>query len=418
MLAYEKIATILRTDKDFVKVATERLAEVVGHDDAAERIVAENDAAMKRRFAELDIADGKASDIYRALIEKVRRDDAALLGHLGNPKLDTNEGCGAILAAAQKLAARPRGYFLKRERAQEFLRKCPPKNTLSFFKLASVDELLARYDVFEVYSALRFVEDKEWLNTVFFKQLDGVTPADFEEREISVFVLHDEWLKAAETFLKKKYHNVSHLKELGCIFIIPIRIDTPGEAMRLFTLVLHYLHEVTFYSNLFRRYAALADGRFAARLVSALRGDVLDAHFPDERRGRDWMIVQQYLAKLDPYDWRLFEPHVNPEAIHWSKAEDDIARFGSETKIAGLGFWSDLDFVGDFFPDESGIGVLVSFNLIDTVMSLVEEQKMVKFLYHHQEALWNKIFAEYLGREKMEQLIVENFERGVISLGA
>jgi len=122
------------------------------------------------------------------------------------------------------------------------------------------------------------------------------------------------------------------------------------------------------------------------------------------------------LAKDDVNDWRLFEPHVNPEAIHWSKAENDIVRFGQRFPHIGLDFWTDLDFIGNYYQDASGVDVLVSFNLIDTVMSLVQEKEMIKYLYHHEEALWNKIFSEYIGQEKMEQLIIDNFQHGYIDI--
>ena len=57
-------------------------------------------------------------------------------------------------------------------------------------------------------------------------------------------ILEPQWLDVAEKFLEKKYHNVSHLKEFGVIFVIPLKIDMPGETLRLFTLILHYLNEV------------------------------------------------------------------------------------------------------------------------------------------------------------------------------
>lgn len=417
MESYEKIAKILRTDKDFIKIVGEHLREVTGHNDVFPRLMEENEREMKDRLEKLGLNfSHNASDIYHALIAKVRRDDEALSRCLDYPTCNTEEDCKTLIQLAKKFANVPKGYFLKREKAIEFLKKEPPLNTLAFFKLSRVDELLKRFDLFEVYSALRFVEDVKWLNNVFFAQLDGVRPDDFEEREIEIHVLQQEWLKVAEKFVKKKYHNVSHLKELGVIFVIPLKIDTAGETLRIFSLILHYLHEITFYSKLFRKYAHEDPPFFSQKLISALRGDVLDSHFLDEERGRKWMIVQRYLAKDDPYDWRLFEPHVNPEALHWSKAEADIARLGMRYGELSFDFWNNLDHVGDYFQDEAGVEVLVSFNLIDTVMSLVQEKEMIKYLYHHQEALWNRIFAEYVGREKMEEMILDSFETGYIQL--
>jgi hypothetical protein len=131
-----------------------------------------------------------------------------------------------------------------------------------------------------------------------------------------------------------------------------------------------------------------------------------------------WRIVQRYLAKDDINDFRLIEPHVNPEAEHWFRAEEDLNRLSRMFQEVGrlnLGYWKGLDFVGDFFKDRNGQTKLVSFDLIDLTMSVVQKGE-VKHSYHHQEALWNKIFVEYMGREKMNELIDDNIISGFIEL--
>ena len=223
-----------------------------------------------------------------------------------------------------------------------------------------------------------------------------------------MIVLSGKWLEIARQFQKKKYHNVSHLKELGTVFVIPDRIDTPGETLRLYGLLSHYLHEVGFYAKLIRRYAYNDD--FPARLTSLFRGDV-PSKTPAKRHAV-WLIVQRYLAKIDQQHPLLFVPHVNPEALHWRHMERDMARLNDRFTFTNVGFWQNLDFVGGFFKSESdNERRQVSFDLLDNAMSLVMQKHMVKYLYHQQEALWNKIFMEYVGGEAvMEQLLVENFE--------
>ena len=131
-----------------------------------------------------------------------------------------------------------------------------------------------------------------------------------------------------------------------------------------------------------------------------------------------WMVVQRYLAKDDENDWRLFFPHINPEAMHWEKAEKSLAKLseGDEEFSKELSFWDGLGWVGDYFVDESGVKVLASFDLVDTVMSLVKEKEMVKYLYHHQEALWNKIFTEYMGEKGLEKYSREHLLKGYFEL--
>jgi len=184
-----------------------------------------------------------------------------------------------------------------------------------------------------------------------------------------------------------------------------------GETLRLISLLTHYLNEVQYYSNLF---IFLKDKeKFAANVISLLRGDVIEKRLGDGERPR-FLVIQRYLAKDDENDWRLFEPHVNPEAMHWRKAEEEVVRIEEVLpEIAdGLSFWKDLDWVGDYFKDEVGKEVLVSFNLVDTVMALVKEKELIKYLYHHQEALWNKIFKSYFGEEKMVELMKRNMITG------
>ena len=234
-----------------------------------------------------------------------------------------------------------------------------------------------------------------------------------------------KWLEVAKMFIEKKYHNVSHLKELGVIFVIPLRIEGAGETLRVFTLLLHYLHEVDFYSKIIEKYGQGDD--FANNLISALKGEIREEKKLPEG---SWRIVQQYLAKKDVNDFRLFEPHVNPETIHWDKAENDLSKLDAIFPELDFTFWKDLNFVGGFFKavgkeidgvinnrimEDGELQSLVSLNLIDSVMSLVKEKEMIKYLFHHQEALWNKIFIEYLGRTGLEKLTIDNFDKGYIA---
>lgn len=415
MLAVEKIARILRTDRDVVQGICDKMCALTGKKDVLEKIAEENDKKIKESLEALGLSGRVASfEVYQALINKIRKDDEAIFELFRSPRCIDYEGCKTLLNFASELADVGEGFFLKREKAEEFLRENPPQNIIRNLGYKDSDELLKNEDVMDIFCALRFSESSQWLNDVFFQQYENLEPEDFEERKIELKVLGNKWLELAKKFLEKKYHNISHLKELGIIFMLPIELRVPGETLRSFSLLLHYFHEVDFYSKLFQKYAKIKDA-FAKKLISSLRGDVLEGPLPNEGK-ISWRIVQRYLAKDDEYDHRLFEPHIDPEAVHWTKVENDIARLSQRFEGLSLDFWQDLDFVGDYFKAPGGSDILVSFNLIDTVMSLVMEKEMIKYLYHHQEAMWNKIFIEYIGQEEMERLIVENLDKGYISL--
>ena len=407
----EKIAKILRTDKRVISKMADFMEKKFGKSLILDKIIAENDFKIKELLSILNLSrNSRAVDAHNAIISKLKDDDKRLFGILGEPDCERAQTCKKMEELGLEIADKPRGFFIKEGKAKEILCECPPPNMISAFGYKDCEELLEKEDYREVFAALRFVESRDWMNNVFIKTYLKLKPSDFEYRDVEIVILSKKWLDIAGKFVKKKYHNLSHLKELGIVFIIPISLEVAGETIRMFSLLLHYLHEIPFYSKLIEKH--IDNGDFGKNLVSLIRGDVLS----EELSFGFWRIVQRYLAKDDENDFRLFEPHVDPETIHWDRAEESLCKLDAKHKDFSFCFWQGLNFVGDFFADSLGKD-LISFNLIDNVMGLVMKKEMIKYLYHHQEALWNKIFEEYVGgRGMMEKMIIGSFEKGYIEL--
>jgi len=415
MTYQEKLAKILRTKTGVILDMEKNMNGITGKKNIIKDIIEENEKRIKMALQIFNLADHNSKKLHKAIINKLKKNDEALYDFFKRPSGETKESLLIPFNYALKLANIKPLFVLKEKRAREILINNPPPKILKTLGYKNANELLKKENLFEVFSALRFVESNKWMHQTFDRAYKNLIPNDFEERKVKLLVLDNKWLKIAGKFIKKKYHNVSHLKELGVLFIIPQKIDVPGEAMRTFSLILHYLHELDFYSNLIKRYSKERDEtNFAKKLCALLRGDILE-NLPRTHSGRkremNWMIVQQYIAKHNKYDSRLFIPHVNPEAVHWKKAERDLTNLSKEFKELNLDFWEDLDWVGDYFGE-----TLISFDLIDAVMSLVIDKGQVKYLYHHQEALWNKVFRQYMGDENLEKLMIENFDKGFITL--
>lgn len=416
-----RLARILRTDKERLGRLERGLERISGKKGVLEKIVSQNDQLVKEKLFLLGVRrDAYAHEVYDALISKIEADDFKIFEHLKLKNLRGQAAAQRVVDFITLIHPTFSGYFLKKEKAKEFLINEPPRNIMKTLGYTDVKEMVEKENLEEVYSALRFLEERDWLNKTFFKQYESLTPFDFEERLIEVRALPDKWAKMAEQFVAKKYHNVSHLKELGVIFVIPIFLGISGETLRLLALLLHYMHEVKYYSEIFRSFKK-EDASFAKNIISTLRGDVLKERLPvDVRQSHPvFLVVQRYLAKDDKNDWRLFEPRVNPEAMHWERAERDLQKIDEIVDLKdGLEFWRDTNWVGDYFMSDSGVDVLVSFNLVDTVMSLVKKREMIKYLYHHQEALWNKIFIEYFGEKKLEQMTKDYILKGWFEMQA
>lgn len=402
----EKIARILRTEKQTIIQLEKDLNRITGKSGFLCSLAEENDRLMNESLDKLGLGRSvMALDVYDGLISKIESDDLKLAQTLKQPRLNESTGCQAVIDLAKKIVPRKKGFFLKKEVAEKFLLNEPPSRVLKSLGYNSTKEMLAQEDLMEVYCSLRFLEEPIWLNQCFFKQYQNLKTEDFEEREIEVKVLGPQWTQAAEKFVQKKYHNISHLKELGVIFIIPTNLRMSGEILRTLSLLVHYFYEIGFYAGLTKNLANSAKN-FSSDFIALLQGQTLKETPPTASPDtHSFLIIPRYLAKDDENDHRLFLPHFSPEALFWDRAEESLS------KIEGLDFWKDLDWVGDFFRLETGNETLISFNLVDTIMSLVKEKEMIKYLYHHQEALWNKIFISYFGLEKIEEFL-KNTARG------
>jgi len=407
--AAEKLGKILNVEPEFLIKLENGMIKLGEREGVLARIAFDDEKNIKNLLTKLNVPfDSSAETVRKALADLIRRNEERLLGYLQSVKGETEFEKAATLA--KSIAKVHEGFFLKKSYGEEILRKCKPEKLLEFLHYKDVDEMLAHHDVTEIFSALRFIESDEWMHDTFEKAYSGFTANDFEEREIEIKVLGPEWHEVAKKFVEKKHHNVSHLKEFGVIFLNPIKEDVRGKFVRDFALLLHYFHEIEFYSMLFRKYSDLSD--FATRLKALLRGDVKDVKTVEEG---EWLIVQRYLFKIDPKDPRLFLPRINPESVHWFRGERDLVRLGEEHPELDLELWDDLDWAGYIFKD--GGDEIVSFDLEDNAMSEVSamEGKNEHLNYHQREAIWTRMFIEYCGGESnMEKLLVENFEKGVI----
>ena len=395
------------------------MAEVSGKQGVLDTVAQQNSQMVDQALADLGLSrQSSAEEVYDALTQKLIRIDQKLFELLDQPDLSQMSGDpGKLRDVALQIFTPPKGFFIKKEKVAELLAKQPPQSLLDHFGYQSVAELIEKEGFASVVAALRFTQTTEWMHQFFDVAYADLKAEDFEEREVELKILDTKWLDIAQKFIGKKFHNVSHLKEFGVIFISPEPINVTGETLRTFVLILHYLHEVPFYSGLFRTYVNDAD--FVAKLQSLLRGDVPETKTPPAATHIAWRIVQRYLAKDDPADFRLHEHHVDPEAEHWYRVAQNFAKLtevmADTAEKFNISYWTQLDHVGDFFKNKAGIDTLVSFDVVDLIMSLVKHGE-IKYLYHQQEAMWNHIFSEYMGRDHMNQLTEQNIIKGFIEL--
>jgi len=295
---------------------------------------------------------------------------------------------------------------LKHEKAKELLRKMPPQKLMERLGYSDVEDLFNGENFSEMYTALRFSEGPEWLNE-YDELFKTVSADDYEERDIEIVVMdHDKYVDLAEHFVEKKLHNVTHTKELGVIVVVPMKAErVKGLTLKTLPLLFHYLNEVKLYSTFFKL-KSKSTKHFGETVMETL---IADPGKAAQLAGSHvhWRVIQRYFGKLkDESHMEAFEPHVQPEDLHWRRAEELLYQIDPEMK-----FWKDRDWVGMNFE-----GRAVTLNFVDVALSYSNDISYEeRYVYHFRESLWNELFSRYMGMANLEHQILRQLDNDMIA---
>jgi hypothetical protein len=372
------------------------------------KLAAEIAETAARRTKQLGLTStATGAELYDALIRQVAEHDSHLARAIGGTDpSDLAQMIPLIVKAAEAAPLPKDGWFLKTDQAKAMLRRMPPMAIMDRLGHHLVSRLLEEEDIFELFLALRFVETPEFLND-FDKLYLDLVPEDFEHRRIKVVPFSiSKWGDVAEHFIQKKRHNITHSKEMGAIAIMPTRVThMTGITLKVMPLLFHYFNEIRLYSSFFKLMQTKKN--FGAIISDTLIADPAHVKITDNAHIH-WRVIQRYFGKLTTETHpEIFEPHVQPEDLHWRRAEEVLYDIDPELK-----FWKDLDFVAVL---KGPTNDAVTFNLMD--ISLGYSNAIAypdRYLYHFRESLWNEVFARYLGEKVLEEQLLEKLDNAII----
>ena len=357
----------------------------------------------------LNPAVATGEEVYRGLEARLEGDIKRLVRIIGAEESrseDVQYLVPFMVKAANSVKFNRRVFVIKHESAKNLLRQMPPKALMEKLGYEDIDEMFDHEDFSELYTALRFSEGPEWLNK-YDELFETVTPDDYEERDLKIVVMdHDKYVDLAAHFVQKKLHNVTHTKEMGVIVVTPMHAKTMrGLVLKTLPLLFHYMNEVKLYSTFFKLKSK--QPHFGKTVVSTLVADPGNASQIVGNKIH-WRVIQRYLGKHkeDNISMVAFEPHVQPEDLHWRRAEDLLFELDPE-----LEFWKDRDFVGLMYD-----GFPVAFNLFDVSFGYSNKETYEnRYAYHFRESLWNEIFVRYMGFKNLASQVLEQLDNSAIA---
>lgn len=402
------LSDLLAANEPTFSMAVKQLEDLSGRPSVDVRLTAELIGKVHIKIQELglDPKDTTGEELYHALIEKTRKADEYLAETVGGNDPEDVQNLLPLLKNALESSDLKRDcWVLRKSVAKAMLKKMPPKKIMAHLHYKSVDSMLKRENISEIYGALRFAEDPTWLNG-FLELYETLQSSDFETRKIEIITMDPKrWGNIAESFVHKKRHNITHLKELGVILMLPTSLKRmKGVAITVLPLLFHYVNEVRLYSAYFKLQQVKPN--FGRIVVDTLIADpasaaIMAGHYVH------WRVIQRYFGKLEEeFHPEEFEPHVQPEDLHWRKAEDSLYKLDPR-----LEFWRDLDYVGVMHA-----GRPVTFNLMDMSIAYCNQTPYAnRVIYHFREALWNEIFVRYMGEKVLNEQILKQLDNEMIA---
>lgn len=401
------IADLLAAEEPLFSISLRQLEEVSGLPSVDTRLTAEIIGKVRVKTAELglDADDTKGPELHRALVNQLAKHDRHLQKTIGGKAGDSPAKLIAKIKAAQDQVELDRTcWVLKKSVAKDFLRQNPPKKIMELLGYKSVESLLKQENIFELFGALRFAESSDWL-TSFNENYQSLKPTDFTSRQIEILVMPERWADICTSFIAKKKHNITHSKEMGVVIMLPIKAkQIEGLTIWALSLLFHYINEVKLYSTFFKLQQVRPD--FGQIFVDTLIADPSQSAVLAGNRIH-WRVIQRYFGKLEhEHHPEIFQPHVQPEDLHWRAAESILYEIAPE-----LDFWQDMDYVGVSHDDRP-----VVFNMMDVAASYANQTPYPKReIYHFREALWNEVFIRYLGNEVLEDQILKQLDNDLIN---
>ncbi len=403
------LSDLLDAEEPTFTQSIQQLEEISGRSGADTKLIGDITGMAHESLRKLGLnpAASTGEEVYQALLGRLEQDIARLTKVIGaTDSEDVHHLVPFMIEAANKVKFDRKVFVIKREKAKEFLRTMPPKQLMEHLGYATVDEMIAGEDFDEIYTALRFSEGPEWL-TKYNELFKTVTPHDYEERDLRIVHMnHDKYVDLATHFVQKKLHNVTHTKEMGIIVVVPMHVrKMRGLVLKTLPLLLHYMNEVKLYSTFFKLKSAKP--HFGETVVNTL---IADPGSGSQLVGKNihWRVIQRYLGKHkeDSVDKVAFEPHVQPEDLHWRRAEDLLYQIDPE-----LEFWKDRDYVGLIYD-----GFPVAFNLFDVSFAYSNKESYEgRYAYHFRESLWNEIFVRYMGFKNLANQVLEQLDNDMIA---
>jgi hypothetical protein len=135
-----------------------------GHPSHDVRMIAENVQKVRAKVTQLglDPDDTTGEELYHALLSKFDKDSRAFDEYFSLPNLNFDQQIAKAARIIEQSIILPRRWALKNAAAKSILREQPPKHVMKFLRYRSLESMLKRENVSEIFLAAQVLESTTW----------------------------------------------------------------------------------------------------------------------------------------------------------------------------------------------------------------------------------------------------------------
>jgi hypothetical protein len=374
----KKLAELLDEPEVVVESVIKKLEHLSGWESTDVRLLAEISNKVRAKHLELglDPNDTTGPELYHALIAKLKKDEEKF-------SLPST----TILNQVSGVHKNYHVYSLKRNVAKELLRSHPPRRLMKQLSFRSVDSMLKRENICELYAGLAKIESPRWLN-VFNKDLAKLTPSDFETQEIEIVKMtHKRWDNI------KDKNIATPIPLLGSIAVWDTSVGSVSLAMNVCQSI-NELRTTSAHIKLKN-----VESNFGKSLVEIIQSQT-EHPFKISVLPITWHTVFNYYGQRTSNEHtEFFGPHMLHEDI---KAHNPLKLLSKISPV--FNWWQDLEYVAA----KSAEG-LVSLNLYDIADSVGRNFEQ-RSLQHSRQSLWHEFLNRYFAHPSVEQHFMQKLE--------
>jgi hypothetical protein len=391
------LSRALQAEEPFFSQGIRRLETASGHTRADIHLTTEIRSQARSKLPQLglDHNDTTAEELYHALQQRVKVDDAKLIKKLRSQAAKKVSAEADVVAGMvhvlNEVNDSKRCFALKTSRFKAIVKTQPPRRAMRALGYRSVDSFLKHESPASIMTAANLSESPSW-HKKLHDQYKKLSAGDFESRSIQI-IKSDSKL---DNFAAQAGKNLISLRELGVLVILPLSSDVPpGAVTASLCTALHELNEIRASSS-FLKLSQVRTG-FGSLVQSVADSEpTIKPNLLTEPVS--WSLIHRYYSCLaDHFRQEVFEPYVQLEDMAWHPIEQTLTSIE-----ASFSFWVHSGHLGFISQDQP-----VSLNVVDAALNCCNQLSFEKRVNNYfQRSLWHELLIRYFKPSFVEKSIL------------